>query len=366
MTKPRILIASSLKPANDSRAYYKLGRALESDWEVHMAGAPAENVAQSESTHWHYTGPPSRLHWHRLAILKRTRQCWLKVKPKVVVLCSHELLPLAKEFSQSNKVIYDLQENYRLNIQHTSAYPTFLKPWLKKIVVQNEMAALPYLSGITVAEHIYFSQMPALFEKIPSLFLPNAAVFNPAVYNPELHSPIRLLLYGTLSEHYGSKAALDWFERVQAQFPSSFELSIVGVAHEKEFRKELMRKAQGLGVSARIESKAIPYQELLPIIQQADFVLLPYAFNEATQGRIPSKAYELMGLRKPMLFSKGLDWHALPGVEEAGLSIDFAQAPDSNLLAQLKSSFYAKPLSAEIFWEHYLPQWCNFVRERLR
>src|SRR6187551_1688231 len=115
MKKRRIVLASILKPVNETRMFEKLGTTLgdTGEYDVFIIGAAPtlKTVYPNISFLNHPTF--SRLSLRRLiepwAILRKL----IKVKPDVVIICTHELLLIASLYKliASTKIIYDIQEN---------------------------------------------------------------------------------------------------------------------------------------------------------------------------------------------------------------------------------------------------------------
>ena len=92
-----ILLASVLKPLDDTRMLGKFGRTLaaRANTQVHVAGrAAAEPAALPANLHTHALLHGTRLSWERLQAQRRYWQLLQRVRPDVVFVHAPELLPL--------------------------------------------------------------------------------------------------------------------------------------------------------------------------------------------------------------------------------------------------------------------------------
>src|SRR5258708_6960296 len=96
MKKQRIVIASLLKPVNDTRMFEKMANSLARVYDVFIIGFSSEkDVSVNSSIHFLPHGPFKRISFQRfiqpLRILKKIH----KVKPEVLIVNTHELLIVA-------------------------------------------------------------------------------------------------------------------------------------------------------------------------------------------------------------------------------------------------------------------------------
>ena len=135
MSEKVAVIASVLKPVDDTRLYEKLGLSMRESkkYRVNIIGFEAKNppVVPGLSFHSIYSG--SRLDLGRLLAPWRFLRILFTLKPALLIVCTPELLLPAviyKLFS-GVRLWYDVQENYQKNIQYQSPYPASFKPWLR-------------------------------------------------------------------------------------------------------------------------------------------------------------------------------------------------------------------------------------------
>ena len=132
-----------------------------------------------------------------------------------------------------------------------------------------------------------------------------------------------LVYTGTISTIYGIKEAVYFAERLhEAGLPIQF--SIMGKVAEPELQSFLQHKAQIHSWLQLTASEAlVPHSEILTLLRQADFVLLPYQDNPSTRDCIPTRMYECLAMGIPMLVQQNPRWETMCLHYEAGISIDF-------------------------------------------
>ena len=115
----RIVIASVLKPTDDVRGYWKIGQSLvkTNKYEVNIIGNRGKIEINEDNIQVH----PHDIHrsqWlKRLALRYVILLKLVRMKPKVFIFCTHELLFVASltKLLCNSKLVYDVQENYLLN-----------------------------------------------------------------------------------------------------------------------------------------------------------------------------------------------------------------------------------------------------------
>ena len=127
--KRRIVLASLLKPVDDTRMYEKLGLTLASVYEVYIIGQPTKEILRTDTIHFISLPSTHRLSFERLLAPWRVLRIILRIQPAMVIVCTAELLPIAlcARLLRRLKIVYDVQENYAMNVLHGNAWPGLLR-----------------------------------------------------------------------------------------------------------------------------------------------------------------------------------------------------------------------------------------------
>ena len=97
MRKTRILLASILKPVNDTRMFEKFGQSLAKlpGMEIHLVGqATSQKQEQGRNIFFYPLSTFKRLSFDRISAHWKIYKTILKLKPEVIIITTAELLPL--------------------------------------------------------------------------------------------------------------------------------------------------------------------------------------------------------------------------------------------------------------------------------
>ncbi|WP_347159057.1 glycosyltransferase [Pontibacter chitinilyticus] len=359
MSEKRILIASLLKPVNDTRMYEKLGLTLCQlpQVQVHLCGYAAAPPA----------GAPANMHLHPLFQFRRLSmgrakaqlhyyQLLLRLRPHLIIACTHELLLPSVYYARRYKcrLVYDVQENYTLNLTAQQNYRPGLKHLMAYTIGRIERAAAQNISHYLVAERSYLQELPFLQPHnttlIENKYKTAPGYTMPATPVPLPNGPLRLLYSGTISEVYGIFQAIAFADAVQALLPGT-TLTIIGHCPRQDTWQQVKALAsQRPYLHLMGGGELVPHQQIIEQLQQCHVGLLPYQPNESTFRCIPTKLYEYVAHALPMVVQQNTLWHPLVSRFGAGLSIDFAAFDAVQLLQELQQPFYTSGIPADVFW----------------
>ncbi|MBJ6117988.1 glycosyltransferase [Pontibacter sp. BT310] len=360
MSEKRILLASLLKPVNDTRMYGKLGLSLCKlpNTRVHIAGftAPAP-AALPINMQLHPIFSFKRLSLGRLTAQQKFWKLLQTIKPDLLIVCTHELLLPACLYARNYKcsVIYDIRENYSLNLTAQDAYNPILKRVLAAGVRNIEKLTAPTIEHFFLAEQSYAQELTFISNRYTILenkYKPAANYSLPATpvrLNPER---LKLLYSGTIAGIYGVFEAVELAEQFH-QFNPQVTLNIIGYcAHTPTLQKLKQTIADKPYITLTGGEQLVPHPEILQAIATHDVGLLPYQPNPSTFRCIPTKLYEYMGYGLPILMQQNPIWDNLLNKAEAGLTINFNNYSLKSLLQTLyQSYFYKTGIPSDIFWQ---------------
>lgn len=298
----------------------------------------------------------SRLHparfWANLLFFRHL----LKLKPTLVIVATFELLPAAVLYKIWKKVplIYDVQENYYRNIAYTSVFPPLIRHVLAFGLRAIERLAHPFINHYLLAEDCYLEEMPYLRPKstvIANKFLKKA------IQDISNKKPGFCFLYcGTISAEYGVFRALKFIQNFRKVCPET-QLKIVGFCPRKADWLLLKKHTDHLDfVEIQGGEQIIPHDLVLEAMQQADFLLMPYYLNKSVAQRIPTKLYEALALKMPMLIQPNAYWQKYLDQYsfQAALWVDFDNwnnLQDIYQQLQTRSFYQNNPEIQGIYWE---------------
>lgn len=351
--KKRIAIASVLKPLNDSRMTEKIASSLADDPanEVHVIGFPSALPDDSRITV--HTFPSfNRLSFARWFASFRVLKIIIRIKPRILIVTTHELLLpalLAKTLLRS-KIVYDVQENYYLNILHTEAFPRLLRSVIATFVRIKEGLSAIFIDHFLLAEKVYSYQLPFIKGKatiVENKFkgkgIPRLAPGNTT-----------LIFSGTLSRSTGLFRAVELARGLSALDPA-VTLTVIGFISLENERLEVQKlKASSHFLQVIGGDRLVSHTDVLSSIAEASAGIIAYQLNPATAGRIPTKLYEYVGSGLPIiLVEPDPAWiELLDSLRHPYIQISADNLNAETLLRWLKSSHNRGTLPEFLSWKN--------------
>jgi glycosyltransferase involved in cell wall biosynthesis len=369
-----ILLASVLKPVDDTRMLGKFARTLaEMGARVAVAGrgSVASPLPAGVSQHPIFWG--GRLSLGRLAAQVCYWRLLGQLRPTLVVVHAPELLPLTllwRALGRNRQFIYDIRENYALNVSTQGVYQGLAQRGLARGLRWAEGLAARYAAALTLAEKSYAAELPFLSLLPPSRVVVLENKYQPApdehllrqLRPPVVDEPLRLLYSGTISELNGLRAAVRLVEALHAGWPGGALLTVIGFCQQPELLDEFKRwRKQDLPIRVIGGAKAVPHASIVAEIGRSHLGLALYEPHPSTWRCRPTKLFEYLAHGLPVIIPQNPLWEALITEYDAGLSGDFspAQLPTTaaSLLAELRaraqnstSGFYKNGLPSEVLW----------------
>jgi glycogen(starch) synthase len=319
----------------------------------------------------------NRIFWSSRLSLGRLAAQWrywcllrtLRPAPALVVVHAPELLPLTllwQYLGRGRQFIYDIQENYALNIRSQGVYPAGLRELLAGVLRQFEALAARRAAAVVLAEASYADELPFLAE-LPSdrvLLLENKYQPQPGEVLPRTAhplplrtEPLRLLFSGTLSELNGVHEAIALARHLQHTWPGGVRLTIIGFCQQPTLLAELQHLAETEASWFTLIGGAalVPHAQVVAEMRRSHLGLLPYRPHPSTERCRPTKLFEYLAHGLPVLVPPNPLWTEPVQAYQAGLVVDFAQpqATASQVVATLPTAaFYpAGPPTGEVLWE---------------
>jgi|GEM_PF-162378 len=364
-----VLLASVLKPLDDTRMYGKFGRTLarRPDWQVHVAGRAAQAPADAPAnlrTHALLAG--TRLSWARLRAQGRYWRLLRQLKSTLVVVHAPELLPLTLLWHwlhPARQFLYDVRENYALNVSTQQVYGGLTRRGLAAGLRWVEGYAARRAAGVLLAEQSYAQELPFL-ARVPAgrivvlenKYQPASTEARPAPARPlpPPAEPLRLLYSGTISELNGVFEAIDFTRQLRRHRPAA-HLTIIGFCQQPGLLLRLRQAVEDAAGAVTLLGGAqmVPHARVVEEIRRSHLGLLPYREHASTWACIPTKFYEYLAHGLPVLIPANPLWQALVAQYAAGLTVPFGAAEDlADLSRQLTASrFYPAGPPAAALWE---------------
>lgn len=353
----KIAIASVLKPLKDPRAYYRFGLSLRetNKYQINIIGFSTKNESNEKNIKFSTLFCKKRNHYSRLFSNLKLVKILFRDKPDILIISTFELLPagVLSKFFFNTKLIYDIQENFYLNLQLNETH-SGLGKFLSKILTKIfESSSRPWVDHYFFAETCYRDELP---KYAPNTILENKyfGKMIPSKTSKDLAgNQSRFLISGTITKVYGIQEGIQWFKRINEQFPDT-SLHVIGHVTQSGYKTEIESSAKGHhAISLDISESPVSYASILKAYHHADIILMPYYQIPSIQPKIPSKLFESIALLKPCIFSPNPKWKELSDPYPAGMEMDFmdlvnAQKNFKNFLLQ---NFFMEIPGDEVLWK---------------
>jgi glycosyltransferase involved in cell wall biosynthesis len=352
--KRRIVLASVLKPVNDPRMFEKLGQSLSHHYEVHVIGTAGVVETKHPDIFFHPLTAYTRLSVNRILSPIRILKKVLALKPDLLIISTHELLwmVLVAKIFLDCKVVYDIRENYLRNILYTNAFPPIVRVFIALYVRIKEWITAPWINIFFLAEAGYEKELKfignrkvVIENKVKKIQLPETRK-----WSDDDHC-IHLLFSGTLAPTTGVFIAIHLASKLHAVDPR-VRLHIIGFSPLASVRHDIQKSIQGKEfISFPLHHEPISHTEILRSIQQADAGIVAYPPNLSTENTIPTKLYEYLGYRLPIVLIHKTAWASICEPFEAAVLFDPHAVNAPEILDRLQTGSFYTTIPTHVFWE---------------
>ncbi|MEQ8627732.1 hypothetical protein [Ekhidna sp.] len=350
--KKKIVIASVLKPIDDVRAYWKLSQSIAktNKYEVNIIGNVSKKEPSYENIKFHshpIRGSQWIKRWFlRLKIMFKV----LRIKPDILIITTHELITvsLLARLLIHCKVVYDVQENYYLNL--IGINPNTLKKIYANLVRLKEKFSRIFISEYWLAEKCYSKQLS--FVKSKNEVIENKA-YEVAIER-NANKEIQVLYSGTISHYGGIDRAIIFYKELVKSEPDA-SLKIVGQVHDTKLKLKLENEANKLpNLSLHISYDPIPHPEIIQAISNASVGVIGYTPNRINGGKIPTKLYEYSRYRLPYLVEQNTPWSTIGESIGGAIPVDFNDISIEKTLKILRNPdrLFKNAYPKNATWEH--------------
>ena len=352
MKKHRIVLASVLKPVDDTRMFEKIGKSLNQvpEYEVFIIGYPSHKPPIHEGIKFIPHPYFHRLSLKRLLIPVITLKKIFKVKPDAFIVNTHELLIVAViiRIIFGTRIIYDLQENYWRNILWTDTFPPIIRQVLAMWVRSKEKLLAGFIQLFLLAEKGFEKEMK--FFKNNFIILENKSSL-PEGRSPEkLNGSIRLLFSGTLNESTGVFQTIDLANALH-QVDNSIYLNIIGYCPVTSTLKKILEKIQGKSfITLTGGDQLVPHDVVVSQLYRSDFGIIYYPSSPHTENKIPTKLYEYLAARLAIIIQDYKPWVDFCNPYQAALPVQFNHFNAADLLYKMKTSKFYTASPTDVFW----------------
>jgi glycosyltransferase involved in cell wall biosynthesis len=369
MKKTKIIIASILKPIDDTRMFEKLGLSLAktNKYEVNIIGFISKNTLDNDSITFYSHGPFQRTSILRFLSCWKVFKSYIKVKPDVIICNTHELLIVTFLYRIlfGAKIIYDIRENYVKNIKNTNVFSPALKPFLAAYVRSKELLTKPFFHGFMLAERIYAQQL-RFVPKSKSVVIENKYFGKELIEKrktEKIKKDITLLYSGTISDSNGVFDAIRITEQLH-ELDSSIKLKIIGYCALKRDLLRLKESVEGKDFIELIGGDyLVPHDQIVEEIKNADFGFVLKKLNQGiNDDKLLTRLFEYTANHLPILLLENPTWIQFCEEFNAAVTLNPEKIDAETLLQMMKTSnFYTKGDTKNSLWISEETKFLDFI-----
>jgi hypothetical protein len=344
----KIVIGSVLKPLDDVRHYHKLALSLaempQNELFILARAVPYPLIPKKETITFQsiISSQPNR--WERWLAPWKFLLFILKVKPELVIVCTHELLIVIVLYRIlfGSRIVYDIQENYAENVLQNASLSPILKGMVSRWIGVKERLCAPFVSQFWLAEACYAQELS--FVRDESLVLENKSLFfretGPITLASSPH--IRLLFSGTVAEENGVFEAVHLVIALH-QLDKRYHLHIIGCCHQVHTERKLREMAALHADYIQLDVSNLPmsYEVIREAIFHATMGLVCYRPQKNFKDKMPTKLYEYSAAGLPVLLQQNSLWEQYCHPLQNALIVDFQEIDYKEIHWNIqKYSFY--------------------------
>ncbi|MBL6449129.1 glycosyltransferase [Fulvivirga sp. 29W222] len=377
MKKHKLVIASILKPIDDTRMYEKLGLSLgqTNKYEINIIGFYAKKLPEAKNIIFHPLFNFKRLNISRLVAPLKCFKKYLQLKPELIIINTHELLivTIAYKILFGTRIIYDIRENYFRNILFTNSFPLLLRPLIAGYVRSKEYLSRLFFDHYFLAERQYENEFS--FSRGKSTIIENK--YQPVgldVTQKKDHknddkntTKINLIFTGTIAQSTGVFECIELVKKLHKTEPK-IQLKIIGYCSIPATLNRLKKAIENTDfIKLEGGTKLVPHIEVLKAIHEADFGVIYYPWNKSTMNTMPTKLFEYLGNQLPILLQDHHPWTELCSHYNASITVNIDNFDVESTLQKMKTTkFYTTSPKDEILWvseeKKLLEIICNIIQ----
>lgn len=353
MKKRRIVLASILKPVNDTRMMEKIGHSLARDSanQVYIIGYPTGNQNSSSTITVLPLKSFSRISIGRLlAPLQVLRKC-VQVKPEILIVNTYELLivGIAIRILFGTRICYDIRENYASNILKSSTLPVGLRHLVAGLVRVKEWICMHWYHALFLAEKSYENELK--FASRKSIVLENKAVVPAGFLRTPTPVNRTLIFTGTLAESTGVFRAIELAKQLHAIDPA-FLLTIIGYSPVSA-TIEKIRAAIGNHNFINLVggSTLVPHDKIWEAIRTAHAGIVSYPSAPHINPKIPTKLYEYLAAQLPIILTNNPTWTTVCQPYGAAITVDFNKLEPERIINELRTRKFYPTSPQNVHWQ---------------
>jgi glycosyltransferase involved in cell wall biosynthesis len=245
------------------------------------------------------------------------------------------------------QLYYDILENYALNIANNQGYSRWFRTVLSAYVRVKETILAGRIDHFFLAERVYERDLG--FVRGRSTTLLNKYVRKEITIRTPI--PWQIIYSGTIEARFGIFESIELCKSLHKLQPQISLLIIGYAAHAPTLEKvkDMIRDDDFIELIGG--DRPVPHHQILEKIAESSFALVPHRLDPSIRDNFPSKIYEYLAFRKPIIVRDHTPWVEYINRYQAGIPVNFEESPEVILNRLNNERFYPDGVDEDIYWE---------------
>ena len=356
MKRKQLVIASVLKPVNDTRMYEKfsLSLAKTNKYEINIIGFSSKKIPFQPFIHFYPIFDFKRLSFKRLTAPFMFFKLLFKINPKIIIVTTYELLLPSVIFSwfRKTKIVYDIRENYGKNVIHNHGIPRPVRYLWAAVIFFTEWGTRPWVAHYFLAEKGYLKELKFPGKKFTVLENKAVKTENFSREKTNLKKEIRFIYSGTITKIYGIDQAIKLFLDIKKCMPEATFLIIGHFPYPEDFARIKALADSNPSIIIKGGLAPIPHIEIMEEIARSDFGFVSHQPTPSIENCFPTRILEYMARQLPVILQDHPLWTSFCQKWDAAIFTDFNSYDLKEIIAQIRQrKFYQKGIPTTVFWQ---------------
>jgi hypothetical protein len=213
----------------------------------------------------------------------------------------------------------------------------------------KEMLLARFFHLFILAEKGYKKEMK--FFKNNFIILENKSILPEGKPRVKSSGTIRLLFSGTISESTGVFEAIS-LARALHHIDNTIYLHLIGYCAVPATLTKIHALIQSEKyITLTGGDQRVPHEEIVTQLYCSDFGIIHYPFSPHTENKIPTKLYEYLSARLPMIIQDYQPWVDRCTPHQAAIPIQFSPSLDAvGLLKKMKQTEFYTTSPTDVSW----------------
>jgi hypothetical protein len=271
----------------------------------------------------------------RILALIKTYRYLKEIQPEVYICTSPDLCFLGIVYKRFNncKVVFDLQEDYKANLENQQIYKGIKKQLIRSSLILTQKYIYPSVDHFILAEKAYqnLDFIRNRFTILENKFADNYQ-FDMSHRDDQY---LKFLFSGVISDYSGIKYAVKIWKEIHSIYPQS-SLKIIGICYQNHITEYLKNQAaEHPNILLVGIDEFVNHKEVVDCIIESDFGFITHQYSNSNCDRIPTKLYEYSYFNLPFIIEAKTKWEDIGQQLGTVISVDYHEIKTEILLNKL-------------------------------